>query len=99
MYLAVAVIDSPETPGDELDLRRAIDASCARGDRIEHVCVERKGSRVLVALYLVGKDRVGARRAADQLCRRALVSWRGDAPWRMRSIAAKMIGPVDQTGA
>jgi hypothetical protein len=98
MYLAVAVIDSPEKPDDALGLQRAIESSRAGGDLVEHVCVERKGSRMLVALYLFGSDRVDARRTADQLCRRALVSWRAGVPWTMRSCAVRMIGPVGQTG-
>ena len=97
MYLAVAVIEASPEPGDALALQRAIQASRAPSDRVEHVCVERKDNRVLVALYLFGTDPLDARQAADQLCRRALVTWRG-ATWQLRSCAAKLIGPTQPAG-
>jgi hypothetical protein len=93
MYLAVAVIESTGAPAGEDGLRRALVHSRTQADRLDHVMVEHKGSRVLVALYLAGGDRPDATVAADQLCRRAMVSWCGSTRWQLRSCQAKQIGP------
>ncbi len=94
MYLAVAIVDAAPEPGDVPRLHASIEASRAPADQVEHVCVERRNDHVIVALYLLGVDVGTIGRTADQLCRRALATWRGARPWCLRSCAVRTIGAV-----
>jgi hypothetical protein len=92
MYLAVTIVDVEPEPTDTTGLHRAIEASATEFDKIEHVCVERTGARVVVALYLLGADAPTAGRAAEQLCRRALASWRSGHTWAIQSGEIRTVG-------
>lgn len=92
MYLALAVIEAPSQPDDDARLREAIEAGRAPSDGLEHVCVELQDGCALVGLYLLGPDEQIATDRADQLVRRAAVSWAGSRAWRARCYAARPIG-------
>ena len=91
MYLALAVIEATAEPDDDTRLRRAIESGQASSDELEHVCVELQDGYALVALYLLGPDEQTATDRADQLVRRAAVTWGGSRCWRMTSYAARRI--------
>jgi hypothetical protein len=97
MFLAVTIVDVEPEPVDTTGLHRAIEASRTEADRIEHVCVERAGARMMVALYLLGADSPTAGRAAEQLCRRALASWRAGHTWAIQSCDVRSVGSTHRT--
>ena len=96
MYLAVIIVDVEPEPTDTTGLHRAIEASATEVDHVQHVCVERTGAHVVVALYLLGADIPAAGRAAEQLCRRALASWRSGHSWVLHSCDVRPVGSTQR---
>ena len=85
MYLVIVAVDTAGTRIPVEKLRRALNASAAGTDRMQHAYLEAGEGKATLSLYLHAADESSAIRLADQLCRRTMASVSATPLWTLVS--------------
>jgi hypothetical protein len=74
VYLVIVAVDTPGVRLPLDSLRRALYASAAASDSLQHAFLDSNDGATTFSLYVTATDEPTAVRLADQLCRRTMAT-------------------------
>ena len=87
MYMVVVTVNTPGWHAAATEVTKALNASTADADRLQHVYLETDFDRVGFSFYLQAANKPHAASLANQLCRRTMASVASSRRWSVNSLA------------